>query len=75
MDKGSPGFSSTEEFNLMPDLTGIDDILSQCESELLKNELFGDDALSQLDESLDLAALGDNFMDSEIQLLPTDQKL
>nr|CAH7720133.1 unnamed protein product [Callosobruchus chinensis] len=65
MDKDIPGFSSTEEFNLMPDLTGIDDILNQCETELLKNELFGDDALSQLDESLDLAALGDNFMDSQ----------
>ncbi|CAH1966667.1 unnamed protein product [Acanthoscelides obtectus] len=71
MDKDIPGFSSTEEINLMPDLTGIDDILDHCETELLKSELFGDDALSQLNESLDLAALGDSFMDTQNAPNPT----
>ncbi|XP_015429774.1 PREDICTED: sterol regulatory element-binding protein 1 [Dufourea novaeangliae] len=46
-------FQSNDSFNLN-EVTGIDDLLTNCESELLKNEnLFSDDALlSQLEEPL-----------------------
>ncbi|KAJ8979872.1 hypothetical protein NQ317_008522 [Molorchus minor] len=52
MDEDISSFASTGDFNLISDLAGIDDILNHCENELMKSELFGDEALSQLDEHL-----------------------
>ncbi|XP_077255847.1 sterol regulatory element-binding protein 1-like [Temnothorax americanus] len=44
-----PNFQSNDNFNLN-EVTGIDELLTNCESELLKNELFSDEALlSELD--------------------------
>ncbi|KAL6256820.1 hypothetical protein P5V15_011759 [Pogonomyrmex californicus] len=53
-----PNFQSNDSFNLN-EVTGIDDLLTNCESELLKNELFSDEAfLSELEEPM---AGGDTF--------------
>ncbi|XP_025988854.2 sterol regulatory element-binding protein 2 isoform X2 [Solenopsis invicta] len=52
-------FQSNDSFNLN-EVTGIDDLLTNCESELLKNELFSDEALlSELDEPMPVD--GDTF--------------
>lgn len=54
-----PNFQSNDSFNLN-EVTGIDDLLTNCESELLKNELFSDEALlSELDEPMPVD--GDTF--------------
>ncbi|XP_078041924.1 sterol regulatory element-binding protein 1-like [Augochlora pura] len=57
-DNDYSNFQSNDSFNLN-EVTGIDDLLTNCESELLKNgNLFSDDALlSQLDEPLDTEEL------------------
>lgn len=57
------GFQSNDSFNLN-EVTGIDDLLTNCESELLKNEnLFNDDALlSELEEPLTMDGEGFDFL-------------
>lgn len=56
-------FQSNDSFNLN-EVTGIDELLTNCESELLKNEnLFSDDALlSQLEEPLGMDTEGLDFL-------------
>ena len=56
-------FQSNDSFNLN-EVTGIDELLTNCESELLKNEnLFNDDALlSQLEEPLGMDTEGLDFL-------------
>ncbi|KAK9306386.1 hypothetical protein QLX08_002905 [Tetragonisca angustula] len=56
-------FQSNDSFNLN-EVTGIDELLTNCENELLKNEnLFSDDTLlSQLEEPLGMDAEGLDFL-------------
>ncbi|XP_031842037.1 sterol regulatory element-binding protein 1 [Nomia melanderi] len=62
-DNDFSNFQSNDSFNLN-EVTGIDDLLTNCESELLKNgNLFNDDALlSQLDEPLGMDTEGLDFL-------------
>ena len=62
-DNDFSSFQSNDSFNLN-EVTGIDDLLTNCESELLKNEnLFSDDALlSQLDDPLAMDAEDLDFL-------------
>ncbi|OAD46986.1 Sterol regulatory element-binding protein 2 [Eufriesea mexicana] len=62
-DNDFSNFQSNDSFNLN-EVTGIDDLLTNCESELLKNEnLFSDDALlSQLEEPLGMDTEGLDFL-------------
>ena len=62
-DNDFSSFQSNDSFNLN-EVTGIDDLLTNCESELLKNEnLFSDDALlSQLEEPLGMDTEGLDFL-------------
>ncbi|XP_060530228.1 sterol regulatory element-binding protein 1 [Cylas formicarius] len=49
MDENIPSFPSSGDLNI-PDLGVLDDILTQCDSDFIKSDLFEDDALlSQLD--------------------------
>ncbi|KMQ87614.1 sterol regulatory element-binding protein [Lasius niger] len=58
-DNDFSNFQSNDSFNLN-EVTGIDDLLTNCESELLKNELFSDEALlSELEEPMQVD--GDTF--------------
>ncbi|XP_072760839.1 sterol regulatory element-binding protein 2-like [Anoplolepis gracilipes] len=51
-DNDFSNFQSNDSFNLN-EVTGIDDLLTNCESELLKNELFSDEALlSELEDPI-----------------------
>ncbi|KAJ8931037.1 hypothetical protein NQ314_016065 [Rhamnusium bicolor] len=63
MNENITHFTSSGDFNLIPELAGIDDILNQCENELMKSELFGDDALSQLDDPLPMDDLSFDITD------------
>ncbi|CAK9800502.1 Sterol regulatory element-binding protein 1 [Anthophora plagiata] len=62
-DNDFSNFQSNDSFNLN-EVTGIDELLTNCESELLKNEnLFSDDALlSQLEEPLGMDTEGLDFL-------------
>ncbi|XP_054005282.1 sterol regulatory element-binding protein 1 [Hylaeus anthracinus] len=62
-DNDFSSFQSNDSFNLN-EVSGIDDLLTNCESELLKNEnLFSDDALlSQLEEPLGMDTEGLDFL-------------
>ncbi|XP_003703827.1 sterol regulatory element-binding protein 1 [Megachile rotundata] len=62
-DTDFSSFQSNDSFNLN-EVTGIDDLLTNCESELLQNEnLFSDDALlSQLEDPLAMDAEGLDFL-------------
>ncbi|KAG7199923.1 hypothetical protein KM043_014361 [Ampulex compressa] len=63
-DHDFPNFHSNDSFNLS-EVTGIDDLLTNCESELLKNEnLFSDEALlSELEEPMPMDREAFNFLD------------
>ncbi|XP_043581085.1 sterol regulatory element-binding protein 1 [Bombus pyrosoma] len=62
-DNDFSNFQSNDSFNLN-EVTGIEELLTNCESELLKNEnLFSDDALlSQLEEPLGMDTEGLDFL-------------
>ncbi|XP_018580011.1 sterol regulatory element-binding protein 1 isoform X2 [Anoplophora glabripennis] len=87
MEENISHFTSPGDFNLIPELAGIDDIFKHCENELMKSDLFGDEALSHLDDdllmedisSLDLIDLHNPspFLNSQATLppsLPLDQQ-
>ncbi|KAJ8913438.1 hypothetical protein NQ315_017182 [Exocentrus adspersus] len=87
MEENISHFTSSGDFNLLPDLAGIDDILKHCESELMKSELFGDEALSQLDDDLPMEEVSSFDLDNSLnpntflnsqttlsQSLPLDQQ-
>ncbi|KAL0112766.1 hypothetical protein PUN28_012200 [Cardiocondyla obscurior] len=60
-----PNFQSSDSFNLN-EVTGIDDLLTNCESELLKNELFSDEALlSELEEPMPVDGDFNFFMNND----------
>lgn len=70
--KNNPHFTPDDDFNIN-ELSGIDDLISNCESELLKNDLFENDAF--LDDSLriddlDILGLQNSFFDTP-SLSPT----
>ncbi|XP_076178281.1 sterol regulatory element-binding protein 1-like [Ptiloglossa arizonensis] len=62
-DNEFSSFQSNDSFNLN-EVTGIDDLITNCESELLKNEnLFSDDTLlSQMEEPLAMDTEGLDFL-------------
>ncbi|CAG9819718.1 unnamed protein product [Phaedon cochleariae] len=71
MEDNLSHLASTDDFNMIPDLTGIDDILNHCESELLKNGqlLFGDDALLHLSDEVPLDLMDFNELGDSSTLL------
>ncbi|XP_057340757.1 sterol regulatory element-binding protein 1 [Microplitis mediator] len=66
-DTEFPNFPAGDSFNLN-DVTGFDDLLKNCESELMKNEhLFGDETfLSDLSEPIAMENDQFNFLDMNI---------
>ncbi|KAF2879791.1 hypothetical protein ILUMI_26383 [Ignelater luminosus] len=64
--KNSPHFTADDDFNIN-ELSGIDELISNCENELLKNGIFEDDSFLDdqipLDD-LDLLGLQNNFFDA-----------
>ncbi|KAK5643835.1 hypothetical protein RI129_007680 [Pyrocoelia pectoralis] len=72
--KHNPHFID-DDFNIN-ELTGIDDLLSNCESELLKNTLFEDNAF--LDplrmDDLDILGLNNNLFESSVPLTATNEE-
>ncbi|XP_072385762.1 sterol regulatory element-binding protein 1 [Diabrotica undecimpunctata] len=73
MNEDIKNFSLHGDFGQIPDLSGIDDILDHCENELLKSELFDDDAFMALDDnvSMDLMNFNDLEQSSLIKNSPT----
>ncbi|KAJ8944996.1 hypothetical protein NQ318_010198 [Aromia moschata] len=63
MDENISHFASSGDFSLIPELAGIDDILDHCENELMKSELFNEDALSHLEDQLPMDDLSFDLSD------------
>ncbi|KAK4887264.1 hypothetical protein RN001_003535 [Aquatica leii] len=75
--KSSPHFMTDEEFNIN-ELTGLDDLISNCENELLKNSLFEDNGLLEsplpLDDlPLDILGLQNTLFDSQLPITSVHQ--
>ncbi|KAF5285048.1 hypothetical protein FQR65_LT02361 [Abscondita terminalis] len=72
--KNNPHFISDDDFGIN-ELSGLDDILTNCESELLRNSLFDDNNLIETsplldDLPLDILALQNTLFDSQVPLTP-----
>uniref|UniRef100_A0A1Y1MFB5 BHLH domain-containing protein n=1 Tax=Photinus pyralis TaxID=7054 RepID=A0A1Y1MFB5_PHOPY len=73
--KSNPQFIPDDDFNIN-ELTGIDDLLSNCESELLKNTLFEDNAFLEplrMDD-LDILGLNNGLFESGLPLTSTNEQ-
>lgn len=65
MGDNTPHFGNVDDFNIN-DMSGFEDLLTNCESELLKNDFFGDDALlDHLGEQLPLDDISFDLLENQ----------